>query len=144
MNQPQGPVTKTEYESLAAIRAAVRRFCRSSERAARAVGLTPQQQELLLVVRGCPGRDWTTMSELAVGLQLRHNSAVGLVNRCEQMGLVQRLPHPEDGRQIRVCLTKNGETVLERLAGRHRLELEFLQQLLHRSALELLDRLDPR
>jgi DNA-binding MarR family transcriptional regulator len=84
-----------------------------------------------------------TMNELAVGLQLRHNSAVGLVNRCELNGLVQRLPHPEDGRQIRVCLTEQGEAVLGRLADRHRLELEFLQRLLHRSALELLDHLDP-
>jgi DNA-binding MarR family transcriptional regulator len=143
MESPHRPIAKTEYESLAIARMAIRRFCRSSERMARMAGLTPQQQELLLVIRGYPGRDWTTMNELAGGLQLRHNSAVGLVNRCEQMGLVQRLPHPEDARQIRVCLTEKSEALLQRLAGRHLLELEFLQRMMHQSVISLLDRLDP-
>lgn len=144
MERTQELVSKTEYESLALVRSAIRRFCRSSERAARTVALTPQQHELLLVIRGCPGRDWTTIAEVAEGLQLRHNSAVGLVNRCEQVGWIQRRRDPDDGRQTRVSLTEEGEAVLERLADRHRLELEFLQRLMHQTALQLLDRLDPR
>ena len=144
MERESDPLSKSEYETLAHTRLAIRRFCRSSALAARGVALTPQQHELLLVIRGCPGREWTTIAEVAAGLQLRHNSVVGLVNRCEQVGWVRRRPDPDDGRQTRVSLTEQGEAVLGRLGNHHRLELEFLQGLLHREALQLLDRLDPQ
>ncbi len=52
-----GAVSKVVYETQAAFRFALRQFLRFSETAARDVGLTPQQYQALLAIRGYPGRD---------------------------------------------------------------------------------------
>ncbi len=62
-------VTKADYEALATFRASMRRFLRFSETAARSEGLTPQQHQLLLAVKGQAGRDWASVSDLAEFLQ---------------------------------------------------------------------------
>ena len=121
---------KSDYEALAAFRAALRRFLRFSEEGARAAGLTPQQHQLLLAVKGQPGRDWASVSELAAALQIRHHATVGLVDRCARAGLVQREPDSEDRRQVRVSLTAQGEQILARLSALNRRELQALQQAL--------------
>jgi len=76
---------KKEYERLAAFRATLRRFVRRTEERARALGITPQQQQALLGVMGSPGKAWASVAELADFLQVRHNSAVELVDRCEEV-----------------------------------------------------------
>jgi DNA-binding MarR family transcriptional regulator len=133
-------ISKAEYVALAAFRAALRRFLRFSEEGAREAGLTPQQHQLLLAVKGQPDRDWASVSALAEALQVRHHAAVGLVDRCERAGLVQRSPDPEDRRQVRVLLTEQGEEILERLSARNRRELRALQQALHLPPLESMER----
>ncbi|MGH8024732.1 MAG: MarR family winged helix-turn-helix transcriptional regulator, partial [Limisphaerales bacterium] len=47
-------LNKTEYETLAAFRYALRRFLHFSEQAARTVGLTPQQHQAMLAIKGFP------------------------------------------------------------------------------------------
>jgi len=121
-------VSKEEYEVLAAFRYAVRQFLRFSESAARQHGLTPQQHQLLLAVKGFPGRDWATISELAERLQLRHQSVIGIINRCEIADLVHRSSHPQDGRVIEVHLTAQGDRVLQSLTVAHRDELRRLSK----------------
>jgi DNA-binding MarR family transcriptional regulator len=129
-------ISKADYEALAAFRSALRRFIRFSEEGARAAGLTPQQHQLLLAVKGQPGRDWASVSDLAEALQIRHHAAVGLVDRCERAGMVRRAPDPDDRRQVRVSLTEKGEAILARLSTRNRRELRALQQALRLSFLE--------
>jgi hypothetical protein len=51
VNRANQPISKEEYEMLAAFRYALRRFMRFSERAAQAAGITPQQHQVLLVKR---------------------------------------------------------------------------------------------
>lgn len=119
---------KTDYERLARFRYALRQFLRFSEQAARSAGVTPQQYVLLLTVKGFPSREWATISELAERLQLRHNSAVGIVDRCVLAGLVQRQTDLADRRQVRVSLTPHGEEVLGRLAYVHRQELKRIRR----------------
>jgi DNA-binding MarR family transcriptional regulator len=121
------PVTKSDYEVLARFRAGLRRFLRFSEQAARAAGLTPQQHQLLLAVKGTPGREWASIRELADSLQLRHQSVVGLIDRTERLGLTQRRPHPEDQRVVEVHLTAQGEAVLQALTLSHRAELQRMR-----------------
>jgi DNA-binding MarR family transcriptional regulator len=87
------------------------------------MGLTPQQYQLLLAIKGFPGRDWALIRELADRLQLRHHSIVELVDRAQGQGLVTRCPHPEDARAVRVQLTEDGEDKLTHLAALHRDEL---------------------
>ena len=130
------PLSKSQYETLAAFRYALRRFLHFSERAARAAGLTPQQHQALLAVKGFPGRDYVTVGELAERLQLRHHSAVGLIDRLELEKLVVRTPSREDHRQVFIHLTPRGETVLARLSAAHSRQLQRmgsnLKQLLQR------------
>ncbi len=120
------PVTKAEYETLAAFRYALRQFLRFSEEAAQTVGLAPQQYQALLAIKGFPGRDRVLIGELAERLQIRHHSAVGLVDRLVAQGLVTREQAQTDRRQVYVVLTEHGADVLGRLAAVHRDELRHL------------------
>ena len=92
---PGGQLTKAEYERLANLRYVLRRFARLTELEGRKVGLTPQQYQLLLAIKGFPGRDWVSITELAERLQIRHNAVIGLVNRAAQHNLVRRDHDPE-------------------------------------------------
>lgn len=127
---PAQPLTKADFEALARFRFAIRRYLRFSEEAVRRHGITPQQYQLMLAIKGFPGRDWATIAELADRLQLRHHSVVELVNRAQRQGLVARLPHPEDRRAVRVALTPAGEDLLARLVALHRAELQRVGDLL--------------
>lgn len=126
-----------EYALLATFRYTLRSFMRFSESAAEAVGLTAQQYQALLVARGLAPDQRLTINDLAQQLLIKHNSAVGLVDRLDRQGLVAREPSPEDGRKVYLRLTAKGERVLERLASVHREELrrigpqvrELLQQI---------------
>lgn|ERR1051325_1821085 len=119
-------VSKAQYELLAAFRYALRRFLHFSETAASAAGITPQHHQALLAIKGFPGRDHVTVGELAERLQLRHHSAVGLIDRLVADNLVRRDPSPQDHRQVIVSLTGYGESVLEKLSELHRTQLRTL------------------
>jgi len=121
--RPAGPLRKQDFEALARFRFGIRRYLRFSEETVRRHGLTPQQYQLLLALKGFPDRDWATVGELAERLQLRHHSTVELVNRAQRQGLVDRTGHPEDRRAVRVVLTEQGDVVLGQLSALHRDEL---------------------
>ncbi len=116
-------ITKAEYETLAALRYALRQFLRFSEEAAHAAGLTPQQHQALLAIKGFPGRDRLTIGELAERLQLRHHSAVGLADRLVSSRLVARTRDTADRRQVYLALGARGEAVLEKLSAAHKEQL---------------------
>ena len=120
------PMSEAEYEALAAFRYSLRQFLRFSEEAARLAGITPQQYLALIAVRGFPGRGRVTVSELAERLQVRHHSAVGLIDRMVSQGLMVRQPDEDDRRQVFVTLTPRGAELLEPLAAAHRDQLQRL------------------
>lgn len=113
-----------DYQTLGAFRYALRQFLRFSEEAARHSGVTPQQYLAMLAVRGFPGRDRITVSEFAERLQIRHHSAVGLIDRMVSQGLMVRQPGGDDRRQVFVALTPRGAELLEPLAAAHRDQLQ--------------------
>ena len=119
-------VTRGEYESLASFRYVLRQFLRFSEEAAITVGITPQQHQALLAIKGFPDRDMILIGELAERLQVRHHSVVGLVDRLVSLGLVTREQGTGDRRQVFVALTKEGSALLEQLSTAHRGELRRL------------------
>ena len=110
------PLDPCEYEVLAAFRYTLRRFLTFSEAAAAEVGLASQQYQALLAIKGS-GHEAITIRELARQLLIKHNSAVGLVDRLEDAGLVTRRVAPEDRRKVNLRLTARGIRVLERLAA---------------------------
>lgn len=123
-------MAKTDFEALAQFRYQLRRFLRFSEQVAQAHGVTPLQYQLLLQIKGFPGRDWASVTELAERLQSKHHGMVALISRCESLGLVERRASTSDLRQVEVRLTASGERCIEALAGVHRDELESFQGLL--------------
>src|SRR6267378_8687072 len=69
------------YATLAEWRYQLRRLLGRRETAARAAGVEPQQYVLLLQIKGLEARGAVTIGKVAERLQIRHHSAVELVDR---------------------------------------------------------------
>ena len=125
------PRDETDYEAVAESRAALRRFLRISEDAARKHGLTPRRHLLLLMIKGAPGGvQYSTVSELCGRLQLAQSTVTELVQRAEEAGLVQREPAKDDGRVGHLTLTPEGERKLALVHTELRPEREALAHVL--------------
>ena len=116
-------LSKAQYENLAAVRYALRQFLRFSEDEAQRAGIKPQQHQALLAIKGFPDRDAVTVGELAERLQLKHHSAVELVDRLMDLKLVAREPSEVDRRQVLVRVTTQGEHILDKLSAAHEEQL---------------------
>ena len=119
-----------DYRMLADFRYALRRFLRFSEAAARQAGLTPQQHQLLLAIKGFPGGRAPTIGEIAERLGVRHHSAVELVQRLEEAGLLARAPDAQDRRRVHLLLAPRAEDHLAGLSESHLRELRRLRPIL--------------
>ena len=120
------PVGDADYRRLLALRTGLRRFLRWSEEQAASSSLTPSQHQLLLAIRGHSGSEPPTIGDVAESLLLRHHSAVELVDRTEEAGLVRRSRDAADHRVVRLSLTARGARVLAALSERHLEELARL------------------
>jgi DNA-binding MarR family transcriptional regulator len=125
-------LTTRDYAQLAEFRRALRGFLRFSEDAAAAVGLTSQHYQAMLVLRGCPDDARVTINDLAKQLLIKHNSAVELVDRLVEEGLIVRESSSTDRRKVELRLTPRGREVLAKLASVHRAELQRVGPLLGR------------
>ena len=126
-------ISLAEYQALAEFRYQLRRFLHFSEQAARAVGLEPQQHQLLLALKGLPEGRLPTVGELAERLQIQHHSTVELVNRMVDRNLIERTRDEGDQRKVLISLTPYGEEVLRKLSLLHRTELRSTGPVLVRS-----------
>jgi DNA-binding MarR family transcriptional regulator len=125
------PLSNADYKAIATFRAVLRRFLHFSEEAAREAGISPQQHQLLLAIRGFSGEsEAPTIGDLAEALQIRHHSCVGLVDRLEAAGLVSRSTTDQDARKVFVHLTPQGEEMLAGLTSAHRREHRELNAVL--------------
>jgi len=117
----------SEYRILAEFRFALRRFLSFSESAAGEFGLAPQQYQALLAIIGLGTTEkGVTINALARTLLIKHNSAVGLVDRLQDEGLVTRKTATDDRRKVNLNLTARGLRIFEKLAAAHREELNKL------------------
>lgn len=123
-------VDDADYARLLALRVELRRFQQWSAKQARQLGMTPQQHQVLLAVRGHPERSGPTISDVAKYLLVRHNTAVELVDRTADLGLVERVSDGSDQRVVRLRLTVEGRRRLAALAEAHIEELARLTPLI--------------
>jgi DNA-binding MarR family transcriptional regulator len=126
--------SRFDYVLLAEFRYQIRAFLRFSEDAARAQGLSAQQHQLLLALKGLPAGTPPNVGVLAERLHLRHHSTVELIDRLADRGYVARKRQAADRRQIHVAITARGNAVLRTLTRIHREEL-------HQAGPQLLDTL---
>ena len=125
----------SEYVAWAEFRYQIRCWLRLSEEAARAEGISPQQHQLLLAVRGFPGGSPPLITDVAERLQLRHHSVVGLIDRMELDGLVRR-EGTGVGRGTSIVITPAGERALDAVSA-------TLRPQLGEAAQSLIDALTP-
>ncbi|MFA6112539.1 MAG: MarR family transcriptional regulator [Sphingomonas sp.] len=130
-------LTETDYAALADFRHALRQFLAFSEGRAAECGLTPQQHQALLAIRGAAGQA-VTVGFIAERLILKPHSATGLVDRLEALELVERRPAPDDKRRALIVLTSKALALLEKLSATHREEIIRLRPMLT----AVLDRVD--
>ncbi len=122
-----------EFREAAALRAALRKFMRSSERIAREEGLTPSRHLLLLMIKTATGGR-STVTQLADRMQLTQSTVTELVTRAESAGLIRREQSDEDARVSWLRLTVEGESRLARTVSRIGRERQRLLELLRREA----------
>lgn len=137
MNSELHPV---DYEALAAFRYALRKFLSFSRRTLKAEAqLTPEQYEALLALKVCSRETGFTIGELSERLQVKHHTAVSLVNRMEELGLVRRQASKEDRRVVFVELTPVGSRLLSKVAVLHRREMRLRSPEMMEALLRLRD-----
>jgi DNA-binding MarR family transcriptional regulator len=112
-----------DYRSLADFRYEIRRFLNFSEQAAREAGIEPHQHQALLAIKGLPIGQKATVGALAERLQVKHHTAVELINRLQAKKLIRRSRNGADRREVMLALTSRGERVLAALTLAHRAEL---------------------
>lgn len=128
---PAKPISDADFQTLAAFRVELRQFLHFSEQAAHENGLTPQQYQALLAIRGSDRRA-LTIGALAGTLLLEPHSASGLVARLEKLGMIERRTVEDDGRRSIIRLSDRADSLLNTLSAVHRDELRRLRPLLVR------------
>jgi DNA-binding MarR family transcriptional regulator len=113
-----------DYEALAELRYLGRKFLRFSKDLLRATaGLSPEQYEALLAIKACSGPRGLTISQLSERLQVKHHSAINIVDRLVERNLIRREASERDRRQRHLKLTPAGERLIQELAAVHHEEL---------------------
>jgi DNA-binding MarR family transcriptional regulator len=118
---------KADYELLATFRRELRNFLAFSEQVAQATGLSAQQYQALLAIKGYSGREQVTVGELAQELLLVHHSASELADRMVSNGLLARSVDERDRRRTLLSPTPRAEVLLARMAHTHLEELRRIQ-----------------
>src|SRR5580698_8181271 len=109
---------------MAEFRYRLRLFLHVSQTAAEEMGLRAQQYQLLQCVGGMPEGAAPTIANVAARMLLKHNSAVELVDRSVEQGLLRRSGDDADHRRILLRVTPRGERILASLSQFHTRELE--------------------
>lgn len=125
------PLNDEDYAALAGFRFELRRFASFSEKAAVDAGLTAQQHQAMLTIRGAE-HSRMLVGDLAEQLMLKPHSTSELVRRLEEHGLILRRSGSIDRREVHIELTPRARELLASLSVSHRAELRRLRPLLQR------------
>lgn len=120
-----------DYQILSTFRRELRVFLATSERLAKAQGIPPRQHQAILAIKGRPD-DAMSIGGLAAALLIKPNTAVELVDRLVEAGLVLRNASPKDRRTALLSLTPKAESILAALSEAHLEELRRMEPALSR------------
>lgn len=123
-------LSDADYQRLLTFRTQLRRFDQWSAKRASDFGLTHAQHQLLLAIRGHADARGPTIGEVAEYLLVRHHTAVELVDRSQDLGLVTRIRDDDDRRVVRLALTAKGRRRIRSLSEAHLEELRELAPVL--------------
>jgi DNA-binding MarR family transcriptional regulator len=113
-----------DYEALAEFRYLLRKFLRFSKDFLRTTaGVNPEQYEALLAIKAFAEPEGLTISQLSERLQVKHHSAINIVDRLVEAKLITREAGETDRRRRHVQLTAKGKKLIEELAAAHRKEI---------------------
>jgi DNA-binding MarR family transcriptional regulator len=129
-SRPGRRLPQNAYRPIGEFRRVLREFLAFSEAGAREHGLTSQQHQALLAIKSHAGAGPMTISELAECLLIKTHSAVGLVARLVERGLVERRVSSVDRRRVQLILTPQGEDVLEAISVKNLDQLEGVAKIL--------------
>jgi len=115
-----------DYETIARFRFELRSFLAFSEIEANRSGLTAQQYQALMAIRGFSTSAPVSIGDLARYMLIRHHTAVELVDRMVKLKILSRSIDPSDGRRVLLELTGAGERRLRRLYRIHVHELRTM------------------
>ncbi|RWE72734.1 helix-turn-helix domain-containing protein [Mesorhizobium sp.] len=135
MTQPKKSrlaIKQADYQRLSEFRYLIRRFLEFSQIQAEDAGLTTRQHQALLAIKGFPSGGPVTIGDVAERLRIRHHSAVELVNRLGEAGLVVRDQDKDDHRRVLLRLTERAEDCLAELSAAHLDELSRIEPMLRR------------
>jgi DNA-binding MarR family transcriptional regulator len=68
------------------------------------------------------------MKDLCTRLRMPKSTLSGLVSRMEAMGWIERAACPEDGRALRIRLTRKARAMEQSLLGRHERAIRFCRR----------------
>ena len=123
------PVTTEQQELIDAVARTAFRVMAALSKLAAENDLSLTQLRMLGILRDRRLK----ISELAYGLGLDRTTVSGLVDRTEKRGLVQRSPHPLDGRSVQVTLSTKGARAAEHGANEIALSLSSMTGALNRA-----------
>ncbi|MCL4422583.1 MAG: MarR family transcriptional regulator [Actinobacteria bacterium] len=121
-------LTDKDFQRLLELWTELRTFLRENEERAEQLGITPAQHQLMLAIRGHSDSRGPSITQVARYLLLRHHSVVGLIDRAEEAGLVERRPDGDDHRVVRLRLTRKGNGILQRMNTTHAEALARLEE----------------
>jgi DNA-binding MarR family transcriptional regulator len=126
LNPEGGSITLdvAHLRRMAEFRFRLRLFLHVSQAAVEEMGLHNQQYQLLQCVGGMPEEMAPSIANVAARMLLKHNSAVELVDRSVEQGLLRRSGDELDHRRILLRITQQGERILGSLSEFHARELE--------------------
>ena len=116
-------VQPEDYNALGAFRYAMRKFLRFSKDFLADAGLTPEQYETLLAIKTRGGAKGLNIRDLSERLQVKHHTAISLVNKLVNRRLLSRQRGLKDRREVVIKLTPRGDATIARLADIHRREM---------------------
>ncbi|WP_167354918.1 MarR family winged helix-turn-helix transcriptional regulator [Rhizobium altiplani] len=121
MSGKNGSLSDVDYAALANLRYRIRKFRQRSTKAAEKLGLSPQQHQALLAIKGLGSGEQMSVSTLAARLFVPAASAAELTRSLEGRGYVTI--EVKQRRRTIVRLTDKAEEILRRLTPAHLYEI---------------------